>query len=116
MRLRLCRFEDVPVEGGLRVCLDGLEPLAVFRCDGEVHVVEDTCPHAGASLAEGWVEDRRVACPAHGGEFCLLTGAALSFPAEDPIRAFAAEVVNGEVFAELTEKPEARGAQDDVHA
>lgn len=116
MRLRLCRLDEVPREGGLRVCLDGLEPLAVFLCDGEVRVVEDTCPHAGASLAEGWVEDRRIACPAHGGEFCLLTGAALSFPAEDPIRAFAAHVVNGEVFAEFPEQPETSGAQEGVHA
>lgn len=116
MKRRLCSLDDVPQEGGLRVCLEGLEPLAVFRCEDEVRVVEDTCPHAGASLAEGWVEDRRIACPAHGGEFCLLTGAPLSFPAETPIRAFAAEVVNGEVFAELAEQPEARDAEDDIHA
>jgi len=101
MRQRLCRLEEVPEGVGLRVCPDGSEPLAVFRCDGELYVLQDTCPHAGASLAEGWVEDRRVFCPAHGADFCLRTGAALSLPAEEPVRTFALEIVDGEIFAEL---------------
>lgn len=115
MRQRLCRLEEVPEGSGLRVCPDGSEPLAIFRCEGELHVVQDTCPHAGASLAEGWVEDRRVFCPAHGADFCLRSGAALNFPAEDPIRIFAFEIVNGEIFADLAQT-EAHADEDDVHA
>lgn len=116
-RQRLCRIDEIPEDCGLRVCPAGSEPIAVFRCEGEVYVVQDTCPHAGASLAEGWVESHRVACPAHNAEFCLRTGAVLSFPANEPIKTFTAQIVDGEVFAELTvEADEAQDARSDVSA
>ena len=99
---RLCRADEIPDDAGRRVHIAGIEPVAVFRCDGEVHVVQDTCPHAGASLAEGWVEDHRVACPAHNAEFCLRTGAPLTFPANEPIKTFPTRIVDGEVLADLS--------------
>lgn len=99
---RLCRVEEIPDGAGRRLSIAGIEPVAIFRCDGEVHVVQDTCPHAGASLAEGWVEDHRVACPAHNAEFCLRTGAPLSFPANEPIKTFPIRIVDGEVLADLS--------------
>ncbi len=114
---RLCRVEEIPKDGGLRVCIAGIEPLAIFRCDRAVHVVQDTCPHAGASLAEGWVEDHRVTCPAHNAEFCLRTGAPLSFPANETIKTFPSRIVDGEVLADLpTASRVARIGEDGLNA
>jgi len=42
--------------------------------DGEVFAIEDACNHAGASLAEGWLEEKCVVCPMHGYVFELRTG------------------------------------------
>ncbi len=42
--------------------------------DGEVLAIEDACNHAGASLAEGWLEGDCVVCPMHAYVFELRTG------------------------------------------
>ncbi len=36
--------------------------------------VDDRCPHAGASLASGWLDGDQLVCPLHGWEFDLDTG------------------------------------------
>jgi 3-phenylpropionate/trans-cinnamate dioxygenase ferredoxin component len=48
--------------------------VLVAWIDGEVFAIEDACNHAGASLAEGWIEDRCVVCPMHAYVFDLKTG------------------------------------------
>jgi 3-phenylpropionate/trans-cinnamate dioxygenase ferredoxin component len=48
--------------------------ILVAWAEGEVFAIEDACNHAGASLAEGWIEDKCVACPMHGYVFELETG------------------------------------------
>jgi nitrite reductase (NADH) small subunit/3-phenylpropionate/trans-cinnamate dioxygenase ferredoxin subunit len=50
--------------------------------------VLNSCPHAGASLAEGHVSGDEVTCPWHGWRFDLATGACKTI-AEDCTRAFA---------------------------
>jgi len=42
--------------------------------DDEVFAIEDACNHAGASLAEGWLEGECVICPMHAYVFELRTG------------------------------------------
>ena len=53
--------------------LQGLE-LAVFDHGGELFAMEDSCPHAGASLCGGRIEHGQVHCPAHGLRFDLRSG------------------------------------------
>ncbi len=48
--------------------------VLVAWVDGEVFAIEDACNHAGASLAEGWLEGRCIVCPMHGYVFELGTG------------------------------------------
>lgn len=49
--------------------------VLVAWVDGQVYAIEDACNHAGASLAEGWLEGRCVICPMHAYAFDLKTGA-----------------------------------------
>ena len=49
--------------------------VVVAWVDGEPLAIEDACNHAGASLAEGWLEGRCVVCPMHAYAFDLKTGA-----------------------------------------
>lgn len=70
---------ELPDGKGVRVRLGG-EEVAVFRCNGTVYAVQDRCPHAGASLAEGVVDGTEVICPEHGYRFCLRTGRGLTDP------------------------------------
>lgn len=48
--------------------------VLVAWVEGEVFAIEDACNHAGASLAEGWLEDECVVCPMHAYVFELRTG------------------------------------------
>lgn len=48
--------------------------VTVAWVDGEVFAIEDACNHAGASLAEGWLEGKCVVCPMHAYVFELTTG------------------------------------------
>lgn len=49
--------------------------LAVFRVDGQYFAIDDMCPHMGASLSGGYVEDGIVTCPWHAWRFRLNDGA-----------------------------------------
>jgi nitrite reductase/ring-hydroxylating ferredoxin subunit len=70
------RLEDVKTAGLVRMPHPPFDVLVVWA-DGEVFAIEDACNHAGASLAEGWLEDKCVVCPMHGYVFDLRSGALL---------------------------------------
>jgi 5,5'-dehydrodivanillate O-demethylase oxygenase subunit len=58
------------------------ETLVLFRDKkGNVGLLQDACPHRGASLSYGRVEERGVACPYHGWLFDTK-GNCLETPAE----------------------------------
>jgi nitrite reductase/ring-hydroxylating ferredoxin subunit len=67
------KLREVKESGLVRLPHPPFDVLVVWA-DGEVHALEDACNHAGASLAEGWVEDACVVCPMHGYVFELRTG------------------------------------------
>jgi 3-phenylpropionate/trans-cinnamate dioxygenase ferredoxin component len=48
--------------------------IALFNVSGELFAIDDSCPHAGASLANGLVSGRTVQCRAHGLRFDMTTG------------------------------------------
>lgn len=55
--------------------------IAVFGMDHGWSALADSCPHQGASLAGGKVQDGAVQCPAHGLRFDLATGCLRNAPA-----------------------------------
>jgi len=59
------RLSDIPVRGSRRV-VRGETVIALFRTKaGEVHALEDRCPHKGGPLSEGIVHGDCVTCPLH---------------------------------------------------
>ena len=48
--------------------------VAVFREHDTYHAIDDLCPHMGASLAEGYVEEGVVSCPWHAWRFRICDG------------------------------------------
>lgn len=48
--------------------------LVMFNIDGELLVIENSCPHNGAALSSGELEGSVLRCPAHGLRFDLLAG------------------------------------------
>ena len=48
--------------------------VAVFLCEGEYFAIDDVCPHMGASLSAGEVEEGVVTCPWHAWRFRVCDG------------------------------------------
>ncbi len=84
------------IEGqGKAVVVDG-RMVAVFRKGDEFFAIDDLCPHMGASLAEGYVEDNTVTCPWHAWRFCIKDGTWEDNP-RVKVDAFEIRVVDGDV-------------------
>lgn len=52
----------------------GTREIALFCVAGKFFALDDSCPHAGASLSGGLIEGGKVRCRAHGLAFDLATG------------------------------------------
>ena len=48
--------------------------MAVFKCDGKIFGVQNSCPHEGGQLCNGWLESGEVVCPLHRYRFNLQSG------------------------------------------
>jgi 3-phenylpropionate/trans-cinnamate dioxygenase ferredoxin subunit len=94
----VARLDQIPGPegGGLRVVVEGRK-IALFRAEGGVYAVDDTCTHAEASLSEGRVAGHAVQCPLHGARFDLRTGRPLSPPAFKPVRTYPVRVEGDQV-------------------
>lgn len=70
----LCARADLPNDGTGRMLEVAGRRLAVFWHDGAPRVVDDRCPHEGASLGDGVISRGEVTCPFHAFHFDLCTG------------------------------------------
>ena len=88
---------DIPAGEGRAYCV-GDKIVAVFNVDGEYSAINDVCPHMGASLATGYVEDHAVTCPWHAWRFCVKDGTWLDNPrSKVRTESFAVRVVGNEI-------------------
>lgn len=69
----VARVGEIPEGEGRAFELDG-KMIAVFLADGEYRAIDDCCPHQGAPLCDGLVEDGAVVCSWHGWKFSLEDG------------------------------------------
>ena len=93
---------DLPAGRGLRVCAQGLD-LALFKVEGDVYAIEDSCPHSGASLSNGRLQGKQVVCPAHGLRFDLV-GATCPSASTLATKKYDVQVVDGMVVLSASEQ------------
>lgn len=53
--------------------IDG-RSVVLFNIEGVVHAIDNSCPHNGASLANGRLDGNVLQCPAHGLRFDVVSG------------------------------------------
>jgi nitrite reductase (NADH) small subunit len=70
----VCKVHEVREGEGKTVTL-GNKLIALFFVDGNYHAIDDTCPHMGASLSGGYLENGIVTCPWHAWRFRVTDGA-----------------------------------------
>lgn len=91
---------EIP-EGGSKVVKVKEHSIALFRHDGVIYAIENTCPHQGGPLGEGYLEANGVvSCPWHGWTFDLKTGVS---PLDRDVRVgcYPVTVEGGQVVVEL---------------
>jgi nitrite reductase/ring-hydroxylating ferredoxin subunit len=82
--------------GGSLVVKAGSESLALFNVDGQIYAINDSCAHAGASLAAGMLDGKIVTCRAHGLKFDVTTG----YVGGDPgfgVASYPVKIVGGKI-------------------
>lgn len=61
-------------EGSLLRLIVRKQALVFVRMKGALYAMDDHCPHQGAALSGGWLEDCYVVCPFHQFHFDPKTG------------------------------------------
>ena len=60
-------------DNGIRLS-EGDKDIALFRIGDDLFAIDNECPHYGASLSDGWVQEGVVACPWHCWQFDVKSG------------------------------------------
>ena len=101
--ISLCSLSSLPKRFGKRFQLDNVIEIALFQIDGEIHAINNICPHQKYPvLHEGNVEGGCVTCPMHGWKFDIRTGECLE-GGNARLKTYEVVVRDGEV---LLRKPE----------
>ena len=95
----VCRVGDV-IEGEGKTVEVNNKLVAVFLHGGNYYAIDDVCPHMGASLSGGYVDNGTVTCPWHAWRFRLSDGAWADY-SKLKIGCYAVRVVGNEIQVEV---------------
>lgn len=89
-------------DGVTGVNVDGV-PIALYRLGDEVFATHGICTHALAFLSDGWVEDGKIECPLHQGQFDIRTGKALCLPVTEDLRVYPVKRDGDDILINLSD-------------
>ncbi len=102
-RIFVCHTRQVTPETPCRFNLGKGEQVVVFQTTEGYFAVENRCPHAGAYLHEGQIENNILTCPWHGWRFDLESGQSLTeYWAR--LKTYPIQIVEGKIFL-IKEEP-----------
>lgn len=107
-RCTVARREDVVGAGPHHVTAAGVD-LVLLRVDGELRAFDGLCPHQGALLGEGELDDGVLVCRNHGWRFDARTGERLG--GRQCLRAHTVREVDGNIEVELGGGPDSTEAK-----
>lgn len=71
--IEVATLDEIPTDRGLVIELGGRELVLVHRND-RFYCLDNVCPHKGAPLDDGPVDDTFITCPWHAWQFRLEDG------------------------------------------
>jgi nitrite reductase/ring-hydroxylating ferredoxin subunit len=99
-RMRAASLKDLEEKGRLVVGVEG-HTICLLQEGGEVHAIDNRCPHMGFPLHRGSVADGILTCHWHHARFDLCSGGTFDQWA-DELRRFPVEVDDGEIYVDVT--------------
>ena len=97
---RMCSVAELPAEGTATELSAGGRSLCVVRVAGQISAMDNVCPHRGAPLSEGTIEEGRLVCPWHAWAFDPRTGQA-NDSADDRVQIYDIQVDGNDVYAKV---------------
>lgn len=76
---KVAKVTDVE-EGAGKVVAAGGKEFALYKFEGTFYALDNTCPHRGGPLGEGFLDGSEVTCPWHAWVFDVKTGACQTTP------------------------------------
>ncbi len=94
--IEVAKSEKIKDNKGHALQLNG-HKIVLFRHQGRLFTLKNACPHQGAPLSHGFVQQGQVTCVYHGWKFNLEDG---SFTANSKlkIKTYAVKEENGAVY------------------
>jgi nitrite reductase (NADH) small subunit len=75
--LRICSTDELPGEDTVReFSLPTGRRICIANVGGKLYAIDNVCPHQGAALGQGTVEQGYVVCPWHGWQIHPDSGVA----------------------------------------
>ena len=92
--------DQVEADTPLGACV-GDTAIGIYDVDGELHAIEDVCPHAAAILSQGFVEGCEVECPLHNAVFDVTSGKHLRGEPCRDVKTFPVRLVGQEIQVQV---------------
>jgi nitrite reductase/ring-hydroxylating ferredoxin subunit len=77
--IRVAGIDELQIGQISQVVAKGVK-LLLANVDGNYHAAAKKCPHMGANLCKGKLEEGAVVCPLHKAKFDLTTGKVMRDP------------------------------------
>ena len=99
---KLCKCSDLKEKIGRRFIIDDVE-VALFKVDGKIYALNNICLHQKAAIIyDGFIEDEKVTCPAHGWQYDLKTGKIPN--GVKGLHTYEVEIVDDDVYVKIFKK------------
>lgn len=101
-RVDVCSVDDVAPDRPRTFTTEQGNRISIFRVKDTLYAIDDSCPHAGASLALGYTDGECVACRIHHWRFSLVTGQCVSEPRPDcRVRTYVVSICDNRILIDV---------------
>ncbi len=69
----VANIDEIP-PGTKKLVFAGDKAILLCNVNGTFYAINNRCPHAGGSFADGCLEGTNIICALHGWEFDITTG------------------------------------------
>ena len=97
-KIKVALKSEIQEGQGKLVTVNGKE-LALFNVKGEFFAIDNTCPHRGGPLNEGFLAESTITCSWHGWQFDVKTGQNI-MPGMGKLNSYKVQLEGEDIFIE----------------
>ncbi|MBO0322262.1 ferric reductase-like transmembrane domain-containing protein [Muricauda sp. CAU 1633] len=94
--LKVCHVSDIKTNRA-KICTIDNGPVAIYKYDGKISAIHNTCKHQGGPLGEGKVIDGCITCPWHGYQYLPHNGQSPP-PFTDKVQTYQLKLEKGIIY------------------